>query len=116
MREIDFFLTNSGYHPVVRFLDSLSSKQAQKVAWVLQLVEDLEIVPKQYFKKLVNTDDIWEIRVQLGSDIFRILGFFVNKTKFLATNGFQKKTVKTPRQEIELAEQRKVEYFNRRGR
>ncbi len=113
MREIDFFRTVSGDCPVEYFLDNLSGKQAQKVTWVLQLVEDLERVPKQYFKKLVNTADIWEIRAQLGSDIFRILGFFVNTTKFLATNGFQKKTRKIPQHEIYLAEKRKVEYFNR---
>jgi hypothetical protein len=44
---------------------------------VLRLIEDLPVIPSSYFKKkLVNTDDIWEIRVRIGTDIFRLLGFF----------------------------------------
>ena len=61
MREIHFYRTESGICPVEEFLDSLSSKQAQKVTWVLQLIEEIDIVPVQYFKKLVNTDDIWRL-------------------------------------------------------
>lgn len=97
MIEINFFKSAEGDCPVEKFLDSLTSTQAQKVTWVMQLIEELEKrVPKQYFKKLVNTDDIWEIRVQAGSNIFRILGFFADTHIFIATNGFQKKTDKTP--------------------
>jgi phage-related protein len=65
---------------------------------------------RSYLKKLTNTDGIWEIRVQLGSDIFRILGFFENHN-FIATNGFCKKSQKTPSSEIGLAEKRKCEYY-----
>jgi len=43
-------------------LDELNATQAQKVLWVLKLIEELEDVPTQYFKKLVNTDDIWKVR------------------------------------------------------
>jgi len=56
MREIIFYRTSSGHGPIDDFLDSLSSKQAKKVVWVLSLVEELEIVPRQYFKKMVNTE------------------------------------------------------------
>ncbi len=115
MRKITFFRLDSGECPVEDFLDSLSSRAAQKVVWVMQLVEDLEKVPKQYFKKLVNTNDIWEIRIQLGSDIFRILGFFKTMIEFIATNGFKKKTQKTPPREIALAEKRKTLYLKRGG-
>jgi phage-related protein len=111
MRKIDFFYMSSGYCPVEEFLDALTPKQAQKVTWVMKLVEELEKVPEQYFKKLVNTEGIWEIRVQLGSNIFRILGFFKDSKHFIATNGFQKKTQKTPLSEIKLSEKRKLEYF-----
>jgi len=57
MREILFYRTLAGKSPIDDFLDALSSKQARKVAWVLNLVEELEIIPKQYFKKMTNTDD-----------------------------------------------------------
>ena len=59
MREVIFYKTVKGICPVEEFLDSLTGKQAQKVTWVLQLVETLPLIPKQYFKKLDGTDDIW---------------------------------------------------------
>ena len=116
MRKINFFYLQSGTCPVKDFLDELPGKSAQKVIWVMQLVEDLEQVPKQYFKKLVNTADIWEIRVQLGADIFRVLGFFNTTKEFIATNAFRKKSQKTPAQEIALAEKRKAIYFHRQAK
>ena len=54
MREILFYGTKSGACPVEEFLDSLTGQQAQKVTWVLKLVEEIERVPAQYFKKLVK--------------------------------------------------------------
>lgn len=75
MRDINFYRTEKGDCPVEDFLDSLSSKQAQKVAWVLNLIEEQPVVSTRYFKKLINSDDIWEVRVVFGSNIFRILGF-----------------------------------------
>ncbi len=85
----------------------------QKVAWVMQAVEELEKVPTTYLKKLVNTKGIWEIRVQMGSNIFRFLGFFNQGDFIVLTNGFQKKTQKTPKSEILLSEQRKQDYLER---
>nr|VFK03468.1 MAG: Phage derived protein Gp49-like (DUF891) [Candidatus Kentron sp. H]VFK04068.1 MAG: Phage derived protein Gp49-like (DUF891) [Candidatus Kentron sp. H]VFK06497.1 MAG: Phage derived protein Gp49-like (DUF891) [Candidatus Kentron sp. H] len=75
MREIIFYRTAGGRSPVEEFLDSLSPKQARKVVWVLQLVEEIDLVPVRYFKKLVGTDEIWEVRVDVSGDTFRILGF-----------------------------------------
>ena len=63
MRTIKFYRFANGVSPIEEFLDSLNSKQAQKVVWVLRLIEELEIVPRQYFQKMVNTDDLWEVRV-----------------------------------------------------
>lgn len=113
MRTINFYRTETGDCPIEEFLDSLSSKQAQKVAWVLRLIEELDLVPGQYFEKLVNTEDIWEVRVQFGGDIFRLLGFFAGSSLLILTNGFAKKSQKTPRQEIDLATRRKNEYLSR---
>lgn len=111
MRAINFYRTRFGRCPVEEFLDALTSKQAQKIAWVLQLIEELEVVPTQYFKKLVNTEDIWEVRVQQGGNIFRLLGFFDGATLIILTQGFAKKSQKTPLDEIRLAESRKRDYF-----
>ena len=111
---IEFYRLSNGKSPVEDFLDTLTGKQAQKVLWVLRLIEDLEIVPRQYFKKLVGTDNLWEVRIQLGSDIFRLLGFFDHGTLLILTNGFAKKSQKTPIQEIALARRRMDEYLARR--
>jgi phage-related protein len=116
MRMVNFFRTPNGQSPVEAFLDSLTGKQAQKILWVLQLIEELESVPRQYFKKLVDSDGIWEVRVQFGNDIFRLLGFFDGGTSLILTNGFVKKTQKTPPQEIALAIRRKNEYLARRAK
>jgi phage-related protein len=82
----------SGKSPVTAFLKTLSDKQFTKVAWVLKLVREVDNVPSNYFKKLVNSDGIWEIRVDFGSDTFRLLGFFVCQELIVLTNSFQKKT------------------------
>ena len=113
MREIVFYRTESGDCPVEEFLDSLSAKQAQKVTWVMELIEDLEVVPAKYFKKMTGTDGIWEIRVQSGNNIFRILGFVKENHLVVLNHAFQKKTQKTPKKEIAIAEARKKNHFFR---
>ncbi|HWM93733.1 MAG TPA: type II toxin-antitoxin system RelE/ParE family toxin [Thermoanaerobaculia bacterium] len=113
MREVHFYRTRSGDCPVEEFLDALTGKQAQKVVWVLRLVEELDPVPSQYFKKLVDTDGLWEVRAQHGGDTFRLIGFF-DGSRFLVVSGFSKKTEKTPRQELEVGEARRQDYLSRR--
>ena len=111
---IIFYRTANGKCPVQEFLDSLSGKVAQKVAWVLGLVEDLEVVPSTYFKKLVSTDEIWECRIQLGSNAYRIFCFFDDNSVVVLTNGLIKKTQKTPQLEIERTEAYRRDYRQRR--
>jgi phage-related protein len=111
--EINFYRTRTGGCPVEAFLDSLAGKQAQKVAWTLQLIEELDRVPSKYLEKMTGTDDIWEVRVEFGGNIFRLLGWLDGRALILG-HGFQKKTQKTPAKEIETAEQRKHDYFNQK--
>lgn len=114
MRRIIFFQTSAGRSPVQEFLDSLDRKQAEKVLWVLKLIQELDRVPASYFKKLVSTNGIWEARVTIGGNVFRLLGFMMENSLVILTNGFHKKTQETPRSEIELAEARRIEYLQRR--
>ena len=114
MREVIFYQTSTGRSPVREFLDALSSKQAQRTAWVINLVEDLDMVPGQYFRKMPNTENLWEIRVKAGVNIFRFLGFFDGSKLVVLSHAFQKKTQKTPEQAIRLAEERKRDYFRRK--
>ena len=74
------------------------------------LVEDVQRVPERYLKYLANTDGPYEIRVQLGGDIFRIFCFFDQGQLIVLANGFQKKTQKTPKKEIEMALKIKESY------
>jgi len=71
-------------------------------------------IPSSYLKKLVNTDEIWEVRVVVGNNIFRLLGFFDGPKLIVLNHAFQKKTQKTPPQVIKIAEARKKDYFERR--
>jgi len=115
VREVSFYRTKGGHCPVEEFLNALEGKQAQKVVWVLRLIEELETVPSQYLKKLVDTEDLWEVRAQFGGDTFRLLGFFDGRQLLVLTSGFAKKTEKIPRQELALAAKRQQDHRSRRN-
>jgi phage-related protein len=109
--------TKQKYRSVIFYKDYFEKffvKQRQKVKdkiiWTIELIEDMPRVPESYLKKLDNTDGLYEIRVQQGSDIFRIFCFFDHGKLVILINGFQKKTQKTPVQEIEKAIKLKKEY------
>ena len=114
MKSVSFYTTVSGNCPVKDHLDTLTDVQVTKIAWVLKLIRELEQIPSKYFKKLKNTDDIWEVRVDVGKNTFRLLGFLHGSELIILTNSFQKKSQKTPLKEISLAEKRKKEYLGRR--
>jgi phage-related protein len=114
IKTISFYRTASGKFPVEEHLDNLSDEQAAKIAWVLKLIRELDQIPSKYLKKLVNTNDLWEVRVNARGDTFRLLGFFAGPESIILTNLFQKKSRKTPVKEIRLAEKRKKNYMDRR--
>ncbi len=114
MREVRFYRTADGRCPVEEFLDSVGAKQAQKVLWVLRVVGELPRVPDQYLKKLVGTEDLWEVRADFGGDAFRLLGFFDEGLLVILTNGFAKKTQKTPSREIGRAAARRADPLERK--
>jgi phage-related protein len=114
VREIYFYRSANGDCPVETFLARLDGRQAQKVAWVLRLVKELPMVPKQYCKKLEGTQDIWEVRADLGNDAFRLLGFWDEGQLIILTNAFAKKAQRTPEREINLAERRRADYVSRK--
>jgi len=87
-------------------------KVKDKIIWTFDLIQELQRLPETYLKHIENTDGLYEIRVQLGNDIFRIFCFFDQGQLVVLANGFQKKTQKTPKQEIEKALKIKEEYEN----
>ena len=80
------------------------------------LVEEMDILPTAYFKKLVGSKDTWECRTQFGSNDYRILCFHAGGSVLVLTNGFVKKTQKTPTKEIERAETCRKDYLGREKR
>jgi len=95
-----------------QFFEKQSKKVKAKIIWTFDLIEELPRVPETYLKHLENTNGLYEIRIQVGSDIFRIFCFFDEGKLIVVTNGFQKKTQKTPMREIEQALKIKAEYEN----
>ena len=112
-RVIFFYKKVDGYCPMEDFLDSLPPKMAQKVTWVLKLVEELDRIPSTYYKKLIGTDEIWECRIRLGLSICRVF-CFLEGVKVILTHGFIKKSQKTPKVEIKKAETYRKDYLERR--
>lgn len=92
------------------FFREQKQKVKDKIIWTFDLIEELQRVPETYLKHLENTDGLFEIRVQQGSDIFRIFCFFDQGQLVVLANGFQKKTQKTPKKEIEKALKIKEDY------
>ena len=113
MNDILFYKDKKGKSRIDDFLNGLKSKQAQKVTWVLNLIEEHDIVPKIYFKKIINSEDIWEVRVQSGNNAYRLMCFRHKNRIIVLTNAFQKKTQKTPKNKIFLAETRKADWLRR---
>lgn len=93
------------------FFELQNFKVKTKISWTLDVITQLERVPETYLKHLENTDGLYEVRVQSGSDIFRIFCFFDKGQLIVLANGFVKKAQKTPKREIEKALKIKEEYF-----
>ena len=74
-----------------KFFEKQRDKVKSKILWTLQIIEEFERIPETYLKHIENTDGLFEIRVQQGSDIFRIFCFFDDGQLVVLTNGFQKK-------------------------
>lgn len=91
------------------FYNSLENKTKEKVDYVLQIVMSMEGIPTKFFKHL--EDGIYEIRIELGSNIYRIFTFFDDNKLVILLHGFQKKSQKTPRKEIERAKQLRRDYY-----
>lgn len=95
-----------------KFYGQLDKKTQVKVDWTLNLIETIELVPKKYFKYLTGTDGLYEIRIEYNSNIYRVFSFFDNNKLVIAINGFQKKSQKTPKKEIDKALKIKKQYFD----
>ncbi len=94
------------------FYEGQTDEVQRKIEWTLNLLRSIDRVPKKYFDHMTGTDGLFEVRVELAGNIFRIFAFFDKGNLVILGNGFQKKTQKTPKTEIERALKIKEEYEN----
>ena len=98
------------------FYNAQTKDVQDKIDWVIGLVQGLRVVPKKYFDHLAGTEGLFEIRVQVGNNIYRIFCFFDKGNLVILLTGFQKKSQKTPRKEIRKAELLKQEYYEKKSK
>jgi phage-related protein len=92
------------------FYEQQTSSVQTKIEWTLMLIQTTRYVPEKYFKHLEGTKGLYEVRVEVGGNIYRIFSFFDKGNLVVLGNGFQKKTQKTPKQELEKALRIMAEY------
>lgn len=110
--EVIFYEKENGEKPVEEFLLGLDVKMRSKMIGLLEILQERGNQLREPYSKHLE-DGIFEVRCQSGSDITRILYFFYYRGNIVLTNGFVKKTQKTPRKEIELAKKRRADYVER---
>ncbi len=112
--DVEFYEKADKTRPAEEFILSEDNKMQAKIFKALERLEMMGNELREPYSKYLR-DGIFEIRAEQGSDISRVLYFFVVGRKVILTNGFRKKTQKTPRSEIELAKKYKAEYESREG-
>lgn len=85
-------------------------KVKDKILWTFRIIETQQYIPSDYFQHMEGTDGLYEIRIKQGTNIFRIFCFFDAGNLIIVGNAFQKKTLKTPKLEIDKALKIKKEY------
>ena len=112
--KVIFYEKEDGTIPVQDFLNSLNEKMEAKVAWTINRLEEFGYALREPYSKPLG-EGIFELRVQVGRDISRVLYFFIVNGRAVLTHGFIKKTQKTPKQEIERAKEYRDDYIKRNG-
>ena len=101
-------------HYFVDFYLSQTVVVQEKIEYVFKIIRNVDNIPKKFLDHMTGTDGIFEIRIEVRSNIYRIFCCFDKGNLVVLFNGFQKKTQKTPKKEIELAERLKKEYFEQK--
>ena len=89
-----------------------NSKVKEKIAYVFKLIISVQNIPSKFLKHLEGTEGLYEIRIEYENNIYRIFCCFDKGNIVVLFNAFQKKTKKTPKNEMQLATKLKNEYFN----
>ena len=113
--QVVFFEKADGTQPAKEFILSVDKKMQAKVLRTIELLLDYGPLPREPFSKSLD-DGLFELRAQQGNDITRVLYFFRQGSKVILTNGFIKKTQKTPDSVLELAKKYREEYLAKEDR
>ena len=111
--EVEFYEKENGEQPAKEFLLSLNKKMRAKMAGTVVILQDYGYELREPYSKHLE-EGIFELRAKVGTDISRVLYFFVIEHKIILTNGFIKKTQKTPKKEIEKAKKYRNDYLSRK--
>jgi phage-related protein len=110
--EVIFYEKENGDCPVEEFIKSQDIKMRAKIVGLLELLEEKGNQLREPYSKPI-VDGIFEIRCKVGNNITRVLYFFYYEGKIVLTNGFVKKSQKTPPEEIKLAKERRADFKER---
>ncbi len=110
MYRVEFYESEKGDSPVIDFLNSLDVKMRAKVVSMLQVLEEKGTELRLPYTESLG-DGIFELRIKLGSNLTRCLFFFYIEGRIIVTNGFIKKTQKTPQAEIQMAKKRRADFL-----
>ncbi len=100
----------------IEFYQKQNKKVKGKIQYAFELIKQVEQIPKKFLKHLEGTNGLYEIRIEYQSNIYRIFCCFDEGRLVVLFNGFQKKTQKTPKKEIEKAEKLMKLYFERKNK
>ena len=109
---MEYYERENGERPAEEFILSQGKKMQVKIFMALELLEEMGPQLREPFSKSLG-DGIFEVRAQMGSDISRVLYFFVVGRKIILTSGFVKKTQKTPPGEIDRAKRYRADHMSR---
>ena len=115
MFEVVYYEKLNNEKPAEEYILSTSDKMKAKIFKTLELLEEFGNELRLPYSKFLE-DGIFELRTKVGSDISRVLYFFVVSKKIILTHGFTKKTEKTPREEIDRAKKYREDFYNRLGK
>jgi phage-related protein len=111
--EVEFYETTDGDKPAKDFLISLDNKMRAKMASMISLLQENGYNLREPYSKHLS-EGIFELRAKVGSDITRVMYFFYIDRRVILTNGFVKKTKKTPLKELEKAKKYRQDYLRRK--
>lgn len=103
-------------HYFIDFYLGQTEKVQEKIEYVFKILRTVQNVPKKFLDHMTGTEGLYEIRIELDGNIYRIFCCFDKGNLVFLFNGFQKKTQKTPKQEIDMALKLKDEYFNSKNK